>query len=35
VCDCWPQISDAVINHNLKPKKAYFALKEAFARIHD
>lgn len=35
VCDCWPQISDAVINHNLKPKKAYFALKEAFAKIHD
>lgn len=35
VCDCWPQISDAVINHNLEPKKAYYALKEAFAKISD
>ena len=33
VCDCWPQVSDAVIAHNLTPKKAYNAVKEAFAKI--
>ncbi|MBC7328020.1 hypothetical protein H5T87_07890 [bacterium] len=33
VCDCWPQISDAIIAYPLKPKKAYYAVKEVFKRI--
>ncbi len=33
VCDCWPQISDAVIAYPLVPKKAYYAVKEVFQRI--
>lgn len=33
VADCWPQISDAVIAYPLKPKKAYYAVKEVFGRI--
>ncbi len=34
VCDCWPQISDAVIAYPLKPKKAYYAVKEVFKKIN-
>ena len=33
VTDCWPQISDAVISYPCQPKKAYYAVKEAFAKI--
>lgn len=33
VCDCWPQISDAVIAYPLVPKKAYYAAREVFGRI--
>jgi len=33
VADCWPQISDAIIAYPLKPKKAYYAVKEVFSRI--
>jgi len=34
VCDCWPQISDSIINHNLKPKKAYYVIKETFLKLN-
>jgi beta-mannosidase len=33
VCDCWPQVSDALIAWNLKPKPAYQAVKEVYLRI--
>jgi beta-mannosidase len=33
LCDCWPQLSDAVISYDLEPKKAYFAVKEAYAKL--
>jgi len=31
--DCWPQISDSIISYNLKPKKAYYAVKETFLKL--
>lgn len=33
LCDCWPQMSDAAIAYPFRPKKAYSAVKEAFAGI--
>ncbi len=33
LCDCWPQVSDALISYDLEPKAAYFAVAEAFAEI--
>ncbi|MFH0797133.1 MAG: sugar-binding domain-containing protein [Candidatus Omnitrophota bacterium] len=33
LCDCWPQISDAVIAYPCKPKLAYKALCKAFGKI--
>lgn len=33
LCDCWPQMSDAVIAWPLSLKKAYYAVKEAFASV--
>jgi len=33
VADCWPQISDSIISYPCRPKKAYYAVKEAFGKI--
>jgi hypothetical protein len=33
VCDCWPEVSDSMMAHNLTFKKAYYTVKEAFAKI--
>jgi beta-mannosidase len=33
LCDCWPQVSDAVISYDLDLKPAYFAIKEAYAKL--
>jgi beta-mannosidase len=33
LCDCWPQVSDAVISYDLEPKLAYYAISKAFANI--
>jgi beta-mannosidase len=33
LCDCWPQVSDAVISYDLELKPAYFAIKEAYAKL--
>ena len=33
LCDIWPQISDAVISHDLRRKKAYFAVRDAYAAL--
>jgi len=33
LCDCWPQMSDAIIAYPDFPKKAYYALQEAYGNI--
>jgi beta-mannosidase len=33
LCDCWPQVSDAVISYDLELKQAYHAVKEAFGKL--
>lgn len=33
LCDCWPQVSDAMISYDLEPKQAYHAVKEAFGNL--
>jgi len=34
LCDCWPQVSDAVISYNLDKKPAYFAIKDAYGKLN-
>lgn len=33
LCDIWPQISDAVISYDLRPKKAYYAVRDAYGDL--
>ena len=33
LCDCWPQMSDAVIAYPFRAKKALAAVREAFTSI--
>lgn len=33
LCDCWPQVSDAIISYDLQPKPAYAAIRDAYARL--
>jgi beta-mannosidase len=33
LCDCWPQVSDAIVSYDLEPKKAYAAVKDAFGKL--
>jgi beta-mannosidase len=33
LCDCWPQVSDALISYDLEIKPAYYAVKEAYAKL--
>jgi hypothetical protein len=33
LCECWPQVSDAIVSYDLEPKKAYAAVKEAFGKL--
>jgi beta-mannosidase len=33
LCDCWPQMSDAIIAYPDVPKPAYFALRDAYGAI--
>jgi beta-mannosidase len=33
LCDCWPQVSDAVISYDLDLKSAYHAVKDAFGKL--
>jgi len=33
VCDCWPQISDSIIDWYLRPKKVYYKVKEIFLKL--
>ena len=34
LCDCWPQVSDAVISYDLEPKPAYRAIQEAYGKLN-
>jgi len=33
LCDCWPQMSDAIVAYSLFPKKAYYALRDAYGAM--
>jgi beta-mannosidase len=33
LCDIWPQISDAIISYDLRPKKAYNAVRSAYGAL--
>jgi len=33
LCDCWPQVSDAVISYDLELKPAYYAIKDAYGKL--
>jgi len=34
LCDCWPQVSDAIISYDLELKPAYYAIKQAYAKLN-
>jgi beta-mannosidase len=33
LCDCWGQVSDSIISHDLQLKPAYHAVKESFSKL--